>query len=181
MDKKSKIIIWLSPIAAVVLVFVVSAVTISNGQIRRQQEVQTAKANISKEEQRRVDLFRNMVDAVQSYNNYESSTQQKITDARAKANAGKIREASQSLSAVVERYPDLKSQSNYKQAMLEFSITENRLANYRENYNDDVQSYNVYVRRFPNHQILNMLGNDTKTYKPLNYDVNNAKATNLFK
>lgn len=94
MDKKSKIIIWLSSIAAVVLVFVVSAVTISNGQISRQQEVQTAKANISKEEQRRVDLFRNMVDAVQSYNNYESSTQQKITDARTKANAGKIREAS---------------------------------------------------------------------------------------
>ena len=64
-----------------------------------------------------------MVDAVQSYNNYESSTQQKITDARAKASAGKINQASQSLNAVVERYPQLKSQSNYKQAMLEFSIT----------------------------------------------------------
>ncbi|MFR0770971.1 MAG: LemA family protein [Limosilactobacillus pontis] len=181
MDKRSKIIVWCSAVLAVLFICVVSAVTVSNGQIRRQQEVQTAKANISKEEQRRVDLFRNMVDAVQSYNNYESSTQRKITDARTKANAGKIREASQSLNAVVERYPDLKSQSNYKQAMMEFSITENRLANYRENYNDDVQAYNVYVRRFPNHQILSMLGNDTKTHKPLNYDVNNAKATNLFK
>ncbi|MCC4456063.1 LemA family protein [Limosilactobacillus reuteri] len=181
MTKRNKIIIWLSSILTVFIIGLVSCIGVSNGQIRRQQEVQTAKANISKEEQRRVDLFRNMVDAVQSYNKYERSTQEKITDARAKANAGKIREASQSLNAVVERYPELKSQGNYKQAMLEFSVTENRLANYRENYNDEVQSYNVYVRRFPNHQILNMLGNDTKTYQPLNYDVNNAKATNLFK
>lgn len=181
MTKTNKIIIWISSILVVFIVGLVSCIGISNGQIRRQQEVQTAKANISKEEQRRVDLFRNMVDAVQSYNQYEGSTQQKITDARSKANAGKIREASQSLNAVVERYPELKSQSNYKQAMLEFSITENRLANYRENYNDEVQSYNIYVRRFPNHQVLNMLGNDTKTYKPLSYNIDSAKATNLFK
>lgn len=180
MDKKSKIIIWTSAVLAVLVILFVSAISISNGQIRRQQEVQTAKANISKEE-RRIDLFKNMVDAVQSYNSYESSTQQKITDARAKASAGKINQASQSLNAVVERYPQLKSQSNYKQAMMEFSITENRLANYRENYNNEVQDYNVYVRRFPNHQILNMMGNSTKEYQPLNYDVNNAKATNLFK
>lgn len=181
MDKKSKIIIWTSAVLAVLVILFVSAISISNGQIRRQQEVQTAKANISKEEERRIDLFKNMVDAVQSYNSYESSTQQKITDARAKASAGKINQASQSLNAVVERYPQLKSQSNYKQAMMEFSITENRLANYRENYNNEVQDYNVYVRRFPNHQILNMMGNSTKEYQPLNYDVNNAKATNLFK
>lgn len=181
MDKKSKIIIWTSAVLAVLVILFVSAISISNGQIRRQQEVQTAKANISKEEERRIDLFKNMVDAVQNYNSYESSTQQKITDARAKASAGKINQASQSLNAVVERYPQLKSQSNYKQAMMEFSITENRLANYRENYNNEVQDYNVYVRRFPNHQVLNMMGNSTKEYQPLNYDVNNAKATNLFK
>lgn len=181
MEKKDKLIISVISLLSMLFVMVVLVFGISNGQIKRQQSVQTAKANISKEEERRIDLFKNMVDAVQSYNNYESSTQQKITDARAKASAGKINQASQSLNAVVERYPQLKSQSNYKQAMLEFSITENRLANYREDYNDKVQSYNVYVRRFPNHQILNMMGNNTKTYQPLNYDVDNAKTTNLFK
>lgn len=181
MNKKSKIIIWASATLAVLVILFAGAIGISNGQIKRQQEVQTAKANISKEEERRIDLFKNMVDAVQNYNNYESSTQEKITDARSKANQGKINQASQSLNAVVERYPQLKSQSNYKQAMLEFSITENRLANYRENYNDEVQSYNIYVRRFPNYLILNMMGNDTRTYAPLHYNVDNAKATNLFK
>ena len=103
MDKKSKIIIWASAVAAVLVIFFAGAISISNGQIKRQQEVQTAKANISKEEERRIDLFKNMVDAVQSYNKYESSTQQKIVDARAKANQGKINQASQSLNAVVER------------------------------------------------------------------------------
>ena len=181
MDKRSKITILTSTVVAVLVIFFAGAISIGNGQIKRQQEVQTAKANISKEEERRIDLFKNMVDAVQSYNHYESSTQQKIVDARIKANQGKITQASQSLNAVVERYPELKSQNNYKQAMLEFSITENRLANYRENYNDEVQSYDIYVRRFPNHQILNMMGNSTRTYEPLHYNVDNAKATNLFK
>ena len=181
MDKKSKALIAVASVAGVLLILFVSALSIGNGQIKRQQEVQTAKANISKEEERRIDLFKNMVDAVQSYNQYESSTQQKITDARSKANQGKINQASQSLNAVVERYPQLKSQSNYKQAMLEFSITENRLANYRENYNTQVQNYNVYVRRFPNHQLLSLTGHSTQTYEPLHYNVDNAKATNLFK
>lgn len=61
MDKKSKIIIWLSSTFAVLIIFFSIAVSISNGQIKRQQEVQTAKANISKEE-RRVDLFKNIVE-----------------------------------------------------------------------------------------------------------------------
>ncbi|WP_239457293.1 hypothetical protein [Limosilactobacillus reuteri] len=61
MTKRNKIIIWLSSILAVFIIGLVSCIGVSNGQIRRQQEVQTAKANISKEEQRRVDLFRNMV------------------------------------------------------------------------------------------------------------------------
>ena len=181
MKNKQTALIVLASIIGVLLIFFAAAFGIGNGQIRRQQEVQTARANISKEEERRIDLFQNMVDAVQSYNQYESSTQQEITDARSKANQGKINQASQSLNAVVERYPQLKSQSNYKQAMLEFSITENRLANYRENYNDEVQNYNVYVSRFPNHQILQLMGHSTRTYQPLHYNVDNAKATNLFK
>lgn len=61
MTKRNKIIIWLSSILTVFIIGLVSCIGVSNGQIRRQQEVQTAKANISKEEQRRVDLFRNMV------------------------------------------------------------------------------------------------------------------------
>jgi LemA protein len=52
------------------------------------------------------------------------------------------------LAAVVEQYPQLKSQENYKQAMTEFSVTENRIANYRQQYNNDVREYNRYVRGF---------------------------------
>lgn len=43
MDKKSKIIIWTSAVAAVLVIFFAGAISISNGQIKRQQEVQTAK------------------------------------------------------------------------------------------------------------------------------------------
>lgn len=180
MDKRNKVLVWGAGILATLIILISVTVTVSNGQIKRQQEVQTARANISKEEERRIDLFNNLADAVQSYNKYEDKTMNKIVKARAKANDGKINAASKELNVVVERYPNLKSQSNYKQAMMEFSITENRLANYRENYNDSVQDYNYYVQRFPNKQILEATGHNIKTYPRLNYNVDNAKATNLF-
>lgn len=68
----------------------------------------------------------------------KGSTQQKITDVRVKASSSTINQTSSSLNAVVEHYLQLKPQNNYKQSMLEFSIIENRLANYYEDYNDKV-------------------------------------------
>lgn len=60
MNKKSKIIIWASATLAVLVILFATSIGISNGQIKRQQEVQTAKANISKEEERIVRILNKM-------------------------------------------------------------------------------------------------------------------------
>lgn len=155
-------------------------VSTSNGAVRLESQVDTAKANINKEQNRRVTLFNNMVDAVESYNKYEGDTLNKITKARTEAKSGDVEKAKVALSAVVEKYPDLKSQKNYAQTLTEFSSTENRLADYTEAYNNDVRSYNNYTRTFPRAWFLSMSGHVVQTYKQSEMTVNPSDATNLF-
>ena len=84
------------------------------------------------------------------------------------------------IQAVVEAYPQLKSQSNYDKAITEFSITENRIAGYREQYNNDVRDFNNYVQSFPAFMFLAILGKDTEQKEYLDYKVDNSEARNLF-
>lgn len=154
--------------------------SVNNHYVALNQNVTTSKSNISKEEQRRVDLFNNLVDAVQSAKTFEQATQTKIAEARTKGNTGDINGAMVTIQAVTEAYPEIKSTDLYKQAMLEFSVTENRVAQYREQYNNDVRSFNSYVQSFPAGIFLSLESKD-KTQKPyLDYKVDNSQARNLF-
>ena len=53
------------------------------------------------------------------------------------------------LLVVVENYPQLKSNEAFVGLMDELAGTENRLAVARMRYNEEVQTYNVMVKRFP--------------------------------
>ncbi len=163
--------------------FIIIAMIISgwfNHAITAEENINTSVSNISKEEQRRVDLFNNLVDAVESYNKFEKSTLTDVITARAMGNNGNVEQAMLMLASVVEAYPDLKSIQNYDKLMLEFSITENRLASYREQYNNDVRSYNRFIRSIPVGPILSMFGYSRQDYEYLEYNVNNDDARDLF-
>jgi LemA protein len=151
-----------------------------NKAITAEENINTSLSNISKEEQRRVDLFNNLVDAVESYNAFERSTLVQVIEARAIGNAGNVEQAMLMLAAVVEAYPELKSVQNYDKLMLEFSITENRLASYREQYNTDVRAYNRFIRSFPVGPVLSMIGYTRQDYQYLEFNVDNNDARNLF-
>lgn len=179
--KSINIIIGLAVVVVLAITVIGVFASANNKVVKLEETINTSQSNISKEEQRRVDLFNNLVDAVQSYNQFEQATLEKVIQARQQANGGQIENAQLTLAAVVEAYPQLKSQDNYKQAMLEFSITENRLAQYREQYNGDVKSYNQAVRTFPRSMILAIMGYDKKDYKYLDFNVDNAEARDLFK
>lgn len=165
----------------VLLVFLFSVFSsVNNRYVALNENVSTSHSNISKEEQRRVDLFNNLVDAVQSAKTFEQETQTKIAEARSQGNKGQVDQAMLTINAVTEAYPDIKSTELYKQTMLEFSVTENRLAQHREQYNNDVRSFNNYVQSSPATFVLSLEGKD-KTRKPfLDYKVNNSEARNLF-
>ncbi len=166
----------------VVVLFIIFGTlgSVNNNFVKLDQNVQTSQSNISKESQRRVDLFNNLVDAVESAKTFEQDTQTKIAQARSQGQGGNITGAMVTIQAVTEAYPEIKSTELYKQTMTEFSITENRLAGYREQYNNDVRSFNSYVQSFPATVFLSLEGKN-KAQKPyLDYKVDNSQARNLF-
>lgn len=166
----------------IVLFFIIGGTlgSVNNTYVTKSQNVSTSKSNISKEEQRRVDLFNNLVDAVQSAKTFEQETQTKIAQARTQSNNGHVDQAMVTIQAVTEAYPEIKSTDLYKQTMFEFSITENRLAQYREQYNGDVRSFNGYVQSFPASILLSIEGKDKTQKSYLDYKVDNSQARNLF-
>jgi LemA protein len=176
----SKTLIVSMGVLAILAIMTIMLMGYYNRAIRMEENINTSVSNISKEEQRRIDLFNNLVDAIESYNEFEEETYRQITEARAKGNSGEVGEAFLAINAVAEAYPQLKSQENYKQAMLEFSITENRIAGYREQYNNDVRGYNRLVRTFPASTFLSIVGYEKQQYEYLDFEVDNTEARDLF-
>lgn len=123
-----------------------------------EEQINAAQADINVAEKRRYDLVFNLVDAVQSYQDYEGETMESIVSARNSMEHGDVEGAQIEITAVAEAYPELKANENYKQLMNELALTENQIAQYRNNYNEQVRSYNKMVRSFPNNIILNILG-----------------------
>lgn len=122
-----------------------------------------AKQQISVQLQRRADLVPNLVATVQGFASHETEVFTAVADARAKlagaATSGDLSQmasASQQLNgalgrllAISESYPQLKSNENFLRLQDELSGTENRVAVARTDYNNAVNEYNTYIRRFP--------------------------------
>ena len=103
-----------------------------------------------------------------------------VVNARGSSSDESVQEIQTMIQAVAEAYPELKSNENYRELMNELATTENLIANYRSNFNKWVKSYNQYVRKFPNRQILGMLGYEIIEYEYLDYNVSSDAPTNLF-
>lgn len=123
-------------------------VHIKNKGIRYEESLSEDLGNINKEKTRKYSLFKNMVDAIESYNKYEGETLTAIIAARSNPNEADAN-GERLISALVEQYPELKSNENYKTYLTETSVTENRIANYIEVYNKELKEYRSWGRSFP--------------------------------
>ncbi len=176
--KKKLIIVGI--ILSVVMVISVEFITTNNHVIVLEEQINESSSSIKIQEKRRIDLLINLVDTVKSYNKYEQSTMTQIIEARSKATNGNVEDAKAIVNAIAEQYPELKSNENYKQVMTEMAITENLIAEHRNNYNSQVKSYKKYTKAFPNSLILNILGYERQTYEYLDYEVSSDAPTNLW-
>ena len=136
-------------VLAVILLIVGIFAGANNKAVFLEEQINGAQANIN---------VYNLVDAVQAYQDYEGKTLEAITAARSSVSNGDIDEAKVSINAVAEAYPELKANENYQQLMNELAMTENQIAQYRNNYNEQVRAYNKMIRSFPNNVILSILG-----------------------
>lgn len=156
--KNKTIWIIVGIVLAVILLIVGIFAGANNKAVFLEEQINGAQANINVAEKRRVDLVYNLVDAVQAYQDYEGKTLEAITAARSSVSNGNIDAAKVSINAVAEAYPELKANENYQQLMNELAMTENQIAQYRNNYNEQVRAYNKMIRSFPNNVILSILG-----------------------
>lgn len=166
--------------AAVLGIILLCVFTVQGSQnkaIALEEQVNTADSDIKVQEKRRVDLVYNLADCVMQYDQHEAETLIAIVEARSSTN---IEDVSTKLNVIVENYPQLQSQPNYKTLMNELSITENLIAEYRSNYNKQVKEYNRYVRKFPTRSFLNMCGYEVQSYSYLNYNAPVDAPQNLF-
>lgn len=155
-----------------------------NQMVSKEEAVGGQWANVETAYQRRADLIPNLVNTVKGYAQFEQETLLGVVEARSKAtgvqvNAEKLDEASiqkfqESQSAlsgalsrllvVVEKYPDLKANQNFLELQSQLEGTENRISVERRRFNEMVQDYNAYIRKFPNNMISGMFGFEKKGY-----------------
>ncbi len=175
------ILIILGIILGLILMISCTFIGTNNTAIGLEEQIKESKSSINIQEKRREDLIYNLVDTVESYNQYEQDTMTKIVDARSKASSGNVEEAEILINAVAEQYPELKSNENYKTLMTELAVTENLIAEHRNNYNIQVKQYNKHTKKFPNNIILNVMGYEKLENTYLQYEASEDAPKDLFK
>jgi len=127
------------------------------------EQVSSAGSQIKVQLQRRADLIPNLVETVKGFAKQETTIFTEVAEARAKlagaVQGGSLQEmadANQAMNAplgrllaIVENYPDLKSNENFRQLQDQLEGTENRISVARQDYNQAARQYNTFVRTFP--------------------------------
>jgi LemA protein len=152
--------------------------------IQTQDEaVKAAWSEVVNQYQRRADLIPNLVNTVKGFAAQEQAVLIGVTEARARATSiqvtpemlndpaavakfqaaqGELTSALKSLLVVVERYPELKSDQNFRDLQAQLEGTENRISVARNRYIEAVQTFNGTVRRFPVNLTAMAFGYDVK-------------------
>jgi LemA protein len=131
-----------------------------NELVRLRNDNDRAWANIDVLLKQRHDEVPNLVACVKGYMEHERQTLEAVTRARAASmNAASIPQKAQadlfltgalrSLFAVAEKYPDLKANQNFLALQNRISELEERIADRREFFNDDVNTYNTRIGQIP--------------------------------
>ena len=142
------------------------------------ERINAAESQIKVQLQRRADLIPNLVETVKAYAKQEQTIFIAVAEARAKlagaVQGGNLEEMARAngeltaglgrLLAIVENYPQLKSNENFRALQDQLEGTENRIAVARQDYNETVNTYNAYIRRFPQVITAKILGKKARPY-----------------
>lgn len=168
---------------AVVVAFLFSSCGY-NKMVEMDEQVTSQWAQVENVYQRRADLIPNLVNTVKGYAAHESETLEGVIEARSKATSINIdpknltpetiqqfNQAQEGLSSalsrlmvVVESYPDLKANQNFLDLQAQLEGTENRITVERQKFNETTQTYNAYIRKFPQVIYAGWFGFEKKTY-----------------
>ena len=147
------------------------------------EQIKASWAEVVNQYQRRADLIPNLVETVRGFAQQERDVLIGVTEARARVGSvqatpevledpqafaqfqaaqGELSSALSRLMVVVEQYPELKSDANFRDLQAQLEGTENRITVARNRYIEAVQAYNGTVRSFPNNLTAKIFGYDVK-------------------
>ncbi len=147
------------------------------------EQVKAAWGEVLNQYQRRADLIPNLVNTVKGFAQQEQEVLTRVVEARAKATSiqatpelvndpqafakfqsaqGELTGALSRLMVVVENYPQLKSDQNFRDLQAQLEGTENRITVARNRFIQAVQQFNNTVRQFPSNLTAMMFGYKVK-------------------
>src|ERR1700678_2088360 len=160
------------------------------------QQIKASWAEVINQYQRRADLVPNLVNTVKGFAQQEQQVLIGVTEARSRVGSiqatpqllndpqafakfqaaqGELTSALSRLMVVVEKYPELKSDANFRDLQSQLEGTENRITVARNRYIKSVQDYNVLVRSFPENLTAMWFKYELKP----NFTVENEKAVSV--
>jgi len=158
----------------------------------RDEQVKAAWSEVLNQYKRRADLIPNLVNVVQGFAAQEKDVLLGVTNARSRVGSmqmtpealndpsavknfqaaqGELTSALSRLLVVVENYPQLKSDANFRDLQAQLEGTENRITTARNRYIKSVQDYNILARQFPTNLTAMLFGYQEKA----NFTVENEK------
>ena len=165
-------------ILVVLGVLLLLGVAFFNRLIRLRNKVDEAFAGIDVQLKRRHDLVPNLVEVVKAYARHEQETLEEVVQARTAARTtdegGTVEERAQSenglsrslgkLIALVERYPELKADGNFRKLQHDLVEIENDLQYARRYYNATVRDLNTQAEQFPASLIAGLAGIEGRAF-----------------
>jgi len=156
--------------AAVILLPLLYVLALYNSLVSLRNYIRESWSDVDTELQRRYDLIPNLVATVKGYATHERATLEQVTELRDRcaANrgpvAGQARDetelvgALKQMFAVVENYPQLKADQNFRQLQTELINTENRIQAARRFYNGNVRDFRTRAETFPGNLVARAFG-----------------------
>ncbi len=144
----------------IIAALVVWAIVIYNRLVRDRNRVMAAWSDIDVQLKRRYDLIPKLIEAVQAYGRFESSTLEHLTRLRSTGESteapgergrveSELTHGVQKLIAVAEAYPELKTADQFLSLQRNLTVVENDIQFARRYYNGAVRNLNTRIETFP--------------------------------
>lgn len=169
-------------IILIILAGIISyTISIYNDLVTKRNQVKSSWSKIDVKLKRRTDLIPNLVEIVKGYAQHEKETFSQVSQARASLmnarNIDDIQKSNSQLSrslvnlfAIAERYPELKANTNFLNLQGQIQESEDKIAIYRERFNNFVLVYNNSCEQFPGNLVAQMFGFKTANFIEISED-----------
>jgi len=138
-----------------------------NMLVQSRNAVDQSWSNIEVELKRRFDLIQSLVETAKGYARHELDTLQRVAELRRQsrpfgdaqiANTSQLdlTHAVRQIVALSESYPDLRANENFLSLQAELTVTENRIAERRHAYNQNVNLYQNRCQFIPTNVVAGM-------------------------